>query len=168
MRLLIQKWNIYYSISLLLLSLNFLIKLLIVDIFNLYYKIILIIDLLIILFSLIILGVIYYFTKSSKNNILISNTIDFISFPLSISVLLSFTIINFAEQMNNLIFNSSLYCFILLCISLLLMVYFNDILFSFFIFIYQIGGINEISFYNMNFHLFCTLINLGFIFFYVY
>ena len=67
--------------------------------------------------------------------------------------------------MNNLIFNSSLYCFILLCISLLLMVYFNDILFSFFIFIYQIGGINEISFYNMNFHLFCTLINLGFIIF---
>ena len=165
MRLLIQKWNIYYSISIFLLSLNFLLKLLLVDLFNIYYKIILIIDLLIIIFSLIILGIIYYFTKSSNNNILIINTIDFISFPLSISVLLSFTIINCVDQMNNLIFNSSLYCFILLCISLLLMVYFNDILFSFLIFIYQMGGINEISFYNMNFHLFCTLINLGFIIF---
>ena len=161
MRLLIQKWNIYYSISIFLLSLNFLLKLLLVDLFNIYYKIILIIDLLIIIFSLIILGIIYYFTKSSNNNILIINTIDFISFPLSISVLLSFTIINCVDQMNNLIFNSSLYCFILL----LLMVYFNDILFSFLIFIYQMGGINEISFYNMNFHLFCTLINLGFIIF---
>lgn len=27
------------------------------------------------------------------------------------------------------------------------------------------GGIKEISFYNMNFHLFCTLINFGFIIF---
>ena len=165
MRLLIQKWNIYYSISIILLSLNFILKLILVDIFNIYYKIILITDLLIIIFSLLILGIIYYFTKSSNNNILIINTIDFISFPLSISVLLSFTIINCVDQMNNLIFSRSLYCFILMCISLLLMVYFNDILFSFLIFIYQMGGINEISFYNMNFHLFCTLINLGFIIF---
>jgi ABC-type uncharacterized transport system permease subunit len=43
------------------------------------------------------------------------------------------------------------------------MVYFNDILFSILILIYQMGGINEISFYNMNFHMFCTLINFGFI-----
>ena len=165
MRLLVQKWNVYYSISLFLLSLNFILKILMVDIFNYHYKIILIVDILIILFSLIIIGIIYYFTKSSNNNILISKTIDIISFPLSISVLLSFVIINFVDQFNNLIYINSLNCFLLSCISLLVMVYYNDILFSFLILIYQMGGIKEISFYNMNFHLFCTLINFGFIIF---
>ena len=42
------------------------------------------------------------------------------------------------------------------------MVYYSDILFSFLILIYQMGGIKKISFYTMNFHLFCTLLNLGF------
>jgi len=45
------------------------------------------------------------------------------------------------------------------------MVYYNDILCSFLIFLYQLGGIKHISFYNMSFHTFCTLINLGFIIF---
>ena len=163
MRLLIQKWNIYYSISLFLLSLNLILKIFFVDILNFHYKIIFIIDIFIILFSLIILGIIYYFTKSSNNNILILKTLDKISFQFSISVLLSFVIINFVDQFNNIIYLSSLFCFLLSCISLLLMVYFNDILFSILILIYQMGGINEISFYNMNFHMFCTLINFGFI-----
>ena len=165
MRLLVQKWNIYYSISIFLLSLNLIFKLLLVDIIGFRYKIIFVIEILIIIFSLILLVMIYYFTKSSNNNIIIIKTIDIISFPLSISVLLSFVIINFVDQIKNLIYINSIYCFLLSCISLLVMVYYNDILFSFVILIYQMGGINEISFYNMNFHLFCTLINLGFIIF---
>ena len=167
MILLIQKWNIYYSISLFLLSLSIILKFLIIYIFNYnyHYKLLLMIDLLIIILSLIILGIIYHFTKSSKNNILIIKTIDIISFPLSISVLLSFVIINFVDEFNHFIYISGIYCFLLSCLSLLLMVYYNDILFSFLVLIYQMGGIKNISFYNMNFHLFCTLINLGFIIF---
>ena len=167
MRLLIQKWNIYYSISLFLLSLNIILKFIIINIINYkyHYKILLIIDLLIIILSSIILGIIYHFTKSSKNNILIIKTIDKISFPLSISVLLSFVIITFVDEFNNLIYINSIFCFLLSCLSVLLMVYYNDILFSFLIFIYQMGGIKNISFYNMNFQLFCTLINFAFIFF---
>ena len=130
MRLLIQKWNIYYSISLFLLSLNLILKILFVDMLNFHYKIILIIDIFIIIFSLIILGIIYYFTKSSNNNILIMKTLEMISFPFSISVLLSFAIINLVDQFNNIIYLDSLFCFLLSCISLLLMSYFNDILFS--------------------------------------
>lgn len=165
MRLLIQKWNIYYSISLFLISLNFILKLILIDKLNFHYTIIIIIEILIILLSLIILGIIYYFTKSSDNNILIIQIVDKISFPYSISILLSYVIINFVDQLNNLIYNSSIYCFLLSCLSLLLMVYYNDILFSFLVLIYQIGGIKHISLYNMNFHLFSTLINSGFIFF---
>ena len=165
MRLLIQKWNIYYSISLILLSLNIILKFIIINIFNYHSKILLIIDLFIIILSSIILGIIYHFTKSSKNNILIIRTIDIISFPLSISVLLSFVIITFVDEFNNLIYISSIFCFLLSCLSVILMVYYNDILFSFLILIYQMGGIKNISFYNMNFHLFCTLFNLVFIIF---
>ena len=164
-KLLIQKWNIYYSIGLILLSFNFILKLIVIDLFNLHYKVILIIDIIVILLSLIIFGIMYYFTKSSNNNILINNTIDALSFPLSISVLFSFVIINFIEQFNILIYNTSFYCFLLTCISLLLMVYYSDILFSIIVLIYQMGGIKDISFYNMNFHLFSTLINLAFIIF---
>lgn len=165
MRLLIQKWNIYYSISLLLLSLNSILKLIIIDRYNYRHKIILIIVILIILLSLIILGIIYYFTKSSDNNILIVNLMDKISFPLSISILLSFEIINFVEQFNDLIYINNIFCFLLSCLSLVLMVYFNDILFSLLVMLYQMGGIKYISFHNMSFQLFCTLINMGFIIF---
>jgi len=165
MRLLIQKWNIYYSISLLLLSLNSIMKLIIIDRYNYRHKIILIIVILIILLSLIILGIIYYFTKSSDNNILIVNLMDKISFPLSISILLSFEIINFVEQFNDLIYINNIFCFLLSCLSLVLMVYFNDILFSLLVMLYQMGGIKYISFHNMSFQLFCTLINMGFIIF---
>ena len=165
MRLLIQKWNIYYSIILFLIFLNFILKLILIDKLNFHYTIIIIIEILIILLSLIILGIIYYFTKSSDNNILIIQIVDKISFPYSISILLSYVIINFVDQLNNLIYNSSIYCFLLSCLSLLLMVYYNDILFSILVLIYQIGGIKQISLYNMNFHLFSTLINSGFIFF---
>ena len=150
MRLLIQKWNIYYSISLILLSLNSILKLIVI---------------LIILLSLIILGIIYYFTKSSDNNILIINLSDKISFPLSISILLSFEIINFVEQFNDLIYINNVFCFLLSCLSLVLMVYFNDILFSLLVMLYQMGGIKNMSFHNMSFQLFCTLINMGFIIF---
>ena len=45
------------------------------------------------------------------------------------------------------------------------MSYYNDILFAIFIFLYQLGGVKTISFYNMNFHTFCALVNLGFIIF---
>jgi hypothetical protein len=165
MRLLIQKWNIYYSISLLLLSLNFILKLIIINGYNYRQKIFLIIVILIILLSLIILGIIYYFTKSSDNNILIINLMDKISFPLSISILLSFEIINFVEQFNDLIYINNVFCFLLSCLSLVLMVYFNDILFSLLVTLYQMGGIKNISFHNMSFQLFCTLINMGFIIF---
>ena len=165
MRLLIQKWNIYYSISLLLLSLNSILKLIVIDRYNYRHKIILIIVILIILLSLIILGIIYYFTKSSDNNILIINLMDKISFPLSISILLSFEIINFVEQFNDLIYINNVFCFLLSCLSLVLMVYFNDILFSLLVMLYQMGGIKYISFHNMSFQLFCTLINMGFIIF---
>lgn len=165
MRLLIQKWNIYYSISLLLLSLNSILKLIVIDRYNYRHKIILIIVILIILLSLIILGIIYYFTKSSDNNILIVNLMDKISFPLSISILLSFEIINFVEQFNDLIYINNIFCFLLSCLSLVLMVYFNDILFSLLVMLYQMGGIKYISFHNMSFQLFCTLINMGFIIF---
>ena len=165
MRLLIQKWNIYYSISLLLLSLNSILKLIIIDGYNYRHKIFLIIVILIILLSLIILGIIYYFTKSSDNNILIINLMDKISFPLSISILLSFEIINFVEQFNDLIYINNVFCFLLSCLSLVLMVYFNDILFSLLVMLYQMGGIKNISFHNMSFQLFCTLINMGFIIF---
>ena len=165
MRLLIQKWNIYYSISLLLLSLNSILKLIVIDRYNYRHKIILIIVILIILLSLIILGIIYYFTKSSDNNILIINLMDKISFPLSISILLSFEIINFVEQFNDLIYINNIFCFLLSCLSLVLMVYFNDILFSLLVMLYQMGGIKYISFHNMSFQLFCTLINMGFIIF---
>jgi hypothetical protein len=165
MRLLIQKWNIYYSISLFLLSLNSILKLIVIDRYNYRHKIILIIVILIILLSLIILGIIYYFTKSSDNNILIINLMDKISFPLSISILLSFEIINFVEQFNDLIYINNIFCFLLSCLSLVLMVYFNDILFSLLVMLYQMGGIKNISFHNMSFQLFCTLINMGFIIF---
>ena len=165
MRLLIQKWNIYYSISLILLSLNSILKLIVIDRYNYRHKIILIIVILIILLSLIILGIIYYFTKSSDNNILIINLMDKISFPLSISILLSFEIINFVEQFNDLIYINNVFCFLLSCLSLVLMVYFNDILFSLLVMLYQMGGIKYISFHNMSFQLFCTLINMGFIIF---
>ena len=165
MRLLIQKWNIYYSISLFLLSLNSILKLIVIDRYNYRHKIILIIVILIILLSLIILGIIYYFTKSSDNNILIINLMDKISFPLSISILLSFEIINFVEQFNDLIYINNIFCFLLSCLSLVLMVYFNDILFSLLVMLYQMGGIKNISFHNMSFQLFCTLINMGFILF---
>jgi hypothetical protein len=45
------------------------------------------------------------------------------------------------------------------------MVYFNDILFSIFVLMYQIGGIKNfsLSFYNINFHCLCTLVNFCFI-----
>jgi hypothetical protein len=165
MRLLIQKWNIYYSIGLILLSLNFMLKLITFDIFNYHYKVVLIIEIIFIFLSSIIFCIMYYFTKSTNNNILIIHTIDIISFPLSISVLLSFVIINFTDQFNIFIYNSSIYCFLLSCISLLLMVYYNDILFSLLVLIYQIGGIKNISFHDMSFELFSTLINLGFIIF---
>ena len=165
MRLLIQKWNIYYSIGLILLSLNFVLKLITFDIFNYHYKVVLILEIIFIVLSSIIFCIMYYFTKSTNNNILFIHTIDIISFPLSISVLLSFVIINFTDQFNIFIYNSSIYCFLLSCISLLLMVYYNDILFSFLVLIYQISGIKNISFHNMSFELFSTLINLGFIIF---
>ena len=74
-------------------------------------------------------------------------------------------IIILIEQLKTLIYNSILYGFLLTCLSLVLMVYYNDILAAFLIFIYQLGGIKNISFYNMNFHTFCTLINFGFIIF---
>ena len=44
------------------------------------------------------------------------------------------------------------------------MVYYNDILFSIIVLIYQIGGIKDISFYNMNFHLSIKNIRKGFLF----
>ena len=40
-RLIKQKWNIYYSMSLLLLTINFIMKLIIIDILHYYIKIIL-------------------------------------------------------------------------------------------------------------------------------
>ena len=163
-KLIAQKWNIYYSISLLLMTINSVMKLIIIDILNYHYKIFLFLDILIILISLDIFGIIYYLTKSS-NNILITNLLDNISFPLTASYLFSYMIIIFVEHLKNLIHNSILYGFLLTCLSLILMVYYNDILGAFIIFIYQLGGIKSISFYNMNFHTFCTLINLGFIIF---
>ena len=163
-KLIAQKWNIYYSISLLLMTINSVMKLIIIDILNYHYKIFLFLDILIILISLDIFGIIYYLTKSS-NNILITNLLDNISFPLTTSYLFSYMIIIFVEHLKNLIYNSILYGFLLTCLSLILMVYYNDILGAFIIFIYQLGGIKSISFYNMNFHTFCTLINLGFIIF---
>ena len=135
-----------------------------IDIFQYNSKFILFLYIFNIFISLIIFGIIYYFTKSS-NNILISNIIDIVSFPLSISVLFCFTIIIFVEHFSILVYNSSLYCFLLSCLSLLLMVYYNDILFSFLIFLYQLGGIKNISFHYMNFHTFCTIFNLVFIFY---
>lgn len=167
MRLLIQKWNIYYSISIILLTLNIILKFIITKILNsnYHFKILLIINFLIIILSLIILGTIYHFTKCSNNNLIITKTVDIISFPLSISVLLSFAILIFIDEFKNFVYIRDIYCFILSCLSLLLMVYYNDNLFSFFILIYQIGGIKIISLHNMNFHLFCTLMNLVFIIF---
>ena len=162
--LIIQKWNIYYSISLFLLTINFVMKLMLIDVFYYRYKIILILNLPIIFLSLSLFGLIYYLTKSS-NNIIITNLIDNIAFPLSISVLFSFIIIIFVEQIKLLIYNSLLYTFILTCVSLVLMSYYNDILFAIFIFLYQLGGIKSISFYNMNFNTFCALVNLVFIIF---
>ena len=134
-------------------------KLMLIDVFYYRYKIILILNLPIIFLSLSLFGLIYYLTKSS-NNIIITNLIDNIAFPLSISVLFSFIIIIFVEQIKLLIYNSLLYTFILTCVSLVLMSYYNDILFAIFIFLYQLGGIKSISFYNMNFN-----INLVFIIF---
>ena len=163
-RLVIQKWNIYYSISLFLFTINLITKLLFIDILRYHSKIILFFVLLIIIFSLVIFGIIYYLTKSS-NNILITGLMDNISFPLSISMFFSFIIIMCIEQFKTLIYTSPLYSFLISCISLLLMVYYDDILFAFIIFLYQLGGIKSLSFYNMNFHTFCTLINLGFILF---
>ena len=163
-RLIKQKWNIYYSMSLLLLTINFLMKFIIIDILQYYIKIILIINIIIILISSVIFGIIYYLTHSS-NNILITNLMDNISFPLSVSVLFSYMIIIFVEQIKTLIYNTPIYCFLLSCLSLILMVYYNDILGALLIFLYQLGGIKTISFYNMNFHTFCTLINFGFIIF---
>ena len=162
--LIIQKWNIYYSLSLFLLTINFIMKLMLIDKFHYHSKIVLILNILIIFLSLIIFGIIYYLTKSS-NNIIITNLIDNISFPLSISVLFSFIIIIFVEQIKFLINYSHLYTFTLTCVSLVLMSYYNDILFAIFIFLYQLGGVKTISFYNMNFHTFCALVNLGFIIF---
>ena len=163
-RLIMQKWNIYYSISLLLMTSNFFIKIIFIDILNYHYKIFLFIDILINIISLIIFGIIYYLTNSS-NDILISNVIDNISFYFSASYLFSYMIIILIEQLKTLIYNSILYGFLLTCLSLILMVYYNDILGAFLIFIYQISGIKSISFYNMNFYTFCTLINFGFIIF---
>lgn len=163
-KLIIQKWNIYYSISFFIFAINLSVKLIVIDIFQYNSKFILFLYIFNIFISLIIFGIIYYFTKSS-NNILISNIIDIISFPLSISVLFCFTIIIFVEHFSILVYNSSLYCFLLSCLSLLLMVYYNDILFSFLIFLYQLGGIKNISFHYMNFHTFCTIFNLVFIFY---
>ena len=162
--LIIQKWNIYYSLSLFLLTINFIMKLMLIDKFHYHSKIVLILNILIIFLSLIIFGIIYYLTKSS-NNIIITNLIDNISFPLSISVLFSFIIIIFVEQIKFLINYSHLYTFTLTCVSLVLMSYYNDILFAIFIFLYQLGGVKTISFYNMNFHTFCALVNLWFIIF---
>ena len=163
-RLVTQVWNIYYSLSLFLLTTNFIMRLIVIDILHYHYKIVLFLDILIILLSLIIFGIIYYLTKTSSN-ILITNVLDNISFPLSISVLFAFIIIIFTEQIKSLLYDSPIYVFLLTCLSLLFMVYYDDILYSFFIFIYQLGGIKNISFYNMNFHTFCTLINLVFIIF---
>ena len=154
-RLIMQKWNIYYSISLLLMTSNFFIKIIFIDILNYHYKIFLFIDILINIISLFIFGIIYYLTNSS-NDILISNVIDNISFYFSASYLFSYMIIILIEQLKTLIYNSILYGFLLTCLSLILMVYYNDILGAFLIFIYQISGIKSISFYNMNFYTFCT------------
>ena len=164
LKLVKQKWNIYYSISVFLLTINFLLKLVMIDILHYHFKIILFSDILIILLSLFIFGIIYYLTKSS-NNILITNLMDQISFPFSISVLFSFIMIIFIEQFKSLIYKSQIYIFLLTLISLLLMAYYDDIIFAFIIFLYQLGEIKVISFYNMSFPMFCTLINLGFIIF---
>ena len=163
-KLIIQKWNIYYPLSLFLLTINFSVKLIMIDILMYHYKIVSIFNILIILLSLVIFGIIYYLTKSS-NNILITNITDNISFSLSISVLFSFTTIVCIETFKTLIYNSKIYIFLLSCLSLVLMAYYNDILSAFLIFLYQLGGIKNISFHNMNFHTFCTLINLVFIIF---
>ena len=163
-KLIIQKWNIYYPLSLFLLTINFSVKLIMIDILMYHYKIVSIFNILIILLSLVIFGIIYYLTKSS-NNILITNITDNISFSLSISVLFSFTTIICIETFKTLIYNSKIYIFLLSCLSLVLMAYYNDILSAFLIFLYQLGGIKNISFHNMNFHTFCTLINLVFIIF---
>jgi hypothetical protein len=163
-RLIKQKWNIYFAISLFLLTLNVMMKFILIDILHYYYKIFFILDVLIIFISSIIFGIIYYLTKSS-NNILITDIIDNISFPLSISVIFAFMIVICMEQIKSFIYASPIYVFLLTCVSLLFLVYYNDILCSFLIFLYQLGGIRHISFYNMNFHTFCTLINIGFIIF---
>lgn len=163
-RLIQQILNIYYSISLFLFSINYLTKLIFIEILNYHFKIIITFELLIIFLSLFIFGIIYFLTKSS-NNILITNLMDMISFPLSISVYFSFLIINNIEQIKSLIYNGPIYAFLLTCVSLLLMVYYDDVLCAFFIFLYQLGEIKHISFYNMNFNTFCALINFGFIIF---
>lgn len=84
---------------------------------------------------------IYYSYKSKEENIIIKDNFDFVSLSYSLTIILSFSVTYIADILNNL-YQCDFYSIALTLMSIVLIAYYNDILFCFCVLIYQIGVFN--------------------------
>ena len=94
------------------------------------------------LISLLNFSAIYYSYKSKEDNIIIKENFDFISLSYSMTIILSFTV-TYIVDISNFLYQSELYAIALTLLSIVLISYYNDVLFCFCVLIYQIGSVNN-------------------------
>ena len=71
-----------------------------------------------------------------------ASNFDFISLSYSMTIILSFTV-TYIVDISNFLYQSELYAIALTLLSIVLISYYNDVLFCFCVLIYQIGSVNN-------------------------
>ena len=134
-RIIKEHYSVNYFIANISLAISFIIPFFIKNNNNVY-------SLIFALVSLFNFSKIYYSYKSKEENLIITNNFDFCSLSYSITILLSFNL-TYIVDIVNCLYQSELYSFALTLLSIVLISYYNDILFCFCVLIYQIGVVDS-------------------------
>ncbi len=100
--------------------------------------------------ALIFLSYSYFFFKKREENYIFHKFFNYCSLSLSLSALYCFSFIIFINSYM-IIFNNYIFIFMLTIISIILLTYYNDIIFCILTLLYQISFIEKIQLYNNSF-----------------
>ena len=109
--------------------------------------------------GIILIGYTYFNYKRREKNYIINKYFNYFSLSLSLSALFSFSFIILINTCI-IIFKSSIYFIILTIISIIFLTYYNDIIFSCFILLYQISFLHEIKPYKIYFKINIIVISI--------
>lgn len=166
--IILQKWNLFYSICILIFSLSIFFSILREDMYffqNISW--IKLLELILQIITLLILSLIYYGGNLNKNvAINMSGSLfNLIAIPFSFSSLLSFVLIIIINSLTysffiNLNYLKNSFFIFMTCVAILVMVYRYDFILPIFNIIYQLANTDQMFDFSINIQKICVILNL--------